>query len=669
MLRILSILSLAAAALALPAAPALAQAPAAPAKAMSAAEMFSQPSLFRRPRLSPDRKTMAFLTSANNRTQVAVWDLQTDKITRLTNFTKQNAQGVRWVNNERLTITLDYEGNESFGIYAINKDGSQFRVLAEPPIIQGLQGGYVAKYVVVERGWPGSDREVIVSANERSARVPDLYRMDAYTGRKTLLTVDRPAEVRGWVLDSKAVPRVAYSWNKPTRQYIVWYRGDEKSPWKEVARHNPGDRFIEPVAFTRDDKRMIALSNVDRDTAALFEYDIENNKLGRLLFEAPDGYDMGNEEPSVEPRGSTSRAAGMITSPDDDRILGFFYEGAKPTVVWTDEAMQQHQKGIDAALPDRYNSLGLAKSGQRWTVISRSDRHPATYFWYDPAKRTLEKIADLWPHIDERQMARMQPIEYKARDGLRIRGYLTLPPGREAKNLPTIVMPHGGPWVRDSWGFDIDAQFLARLGYAVLQMDYRISTGYGYNHFTAGFKQIGLAMQDDKTDGLNWLVSQGIADPKRVCIMGGSYGGYAALWGVTKDPDLYRCAINMVGVSDWEVIMRGLWYAGRETFGPDEISKWVGDIDDAEDRARFDRISPVKLASRVKVPILHGYGRNDPRVPIDHLLSVQAALRSAGKVQESVVYDNEGHGWRNPENRLDWYRRVEAFLRKHNPPD
>ena len=642
--------------------------PAAPAN-LSAAELFSRPSLFRQPRISPDRKALAFLTIANSRRQVGIWDLETNKISRLTNFTKQNALGVSWVNKERLTITLDYEGNESFGLYAINKDGSNLRVLAEPPIIQGLQGANVAKFVTVEGPWPGSDREVVVSANDRSGRVPDLYRMDAYNGRKTLLTVDRPAEVRQWVLDKDSVARVAISWDKGPRQYVLWYRADEKSAWKEVARRAPGEKGIEPFAFAGDNKTLYALSNVGRDTEAIYEYDIENNKLGRLLFEAPDGYDMGNEDFSPEPRGSTHRRAGLITDPDSSRIIGFFYDGAKPTTTWIDPVMQQHQRDIDAALPERYNSLSPAKAGQRLLISSRSDRHPGTFFWFDPAKKQLEKIADLLPEIDERQMARVQPVEYKARDGMRIRGYLTLPPGREAKNLPTIIHPHGGPWARDTWAYDPDVQFLARLGYAVLQMDFRISTGYGYAHFTAGHKQIGLAMQDDKTDGLNWLVAQGITDPKRVCIMGASYGGYAALWGVTKDPDLYRCAINMVGVADWEIIMRGLWYSGREIFGPDEIGKWVGSIDSAEDRERFDRISPVKLASRIKAPVLHGYGFNDPRVPIDHHKSIEAAMRSAGKVQESVVYDNEGHGWRNPENRLDWYRRLEAFLRKHNPPN
>jgi dipeptidyl aminopeptidase/acylaminoacyl peptidase len=200
-------------------------------------------------------------------------------------------------------------------------------------------------------------------------------------------------------------------------------------------------------------------------------------------------------------------------------------------------------------------------------------------------------------------------------------------------------------------------------------MDFRISRGYGRKLFTAGFKQLGLKMQDDKTDGLNWLVAQGIADPKRACIYGGSYGGYAALWGVTRDPDLYRCAINAVGVSDWEIIMRGLWYSGRETYGPDEISRWVGDIDNAEDRARFDATSPVKLAARIKAPILHGYGFNDPRVPIEHLKVMERALEANDKKTESVTYDNEGHGWANPENRLDWYRRMEKFLARHNPAD
>lgn len=633
------------------------------------AKRFATPGTFSRARLSPNRKFMAFTSTVGNRRQAVVWDLEANKFTRLTNFSKQNVSSVRWVNNDRLTISLDYEGNESYGLYAINKDGSGMRVLVEPPIIQGVQGAYVARYVAYEGPIKGNDREVLVSSNERSARVPDLYRMDVFTGRKTLLTVDRPPEVRRWVLDGNNVPRMATAWDKDAKQYVLWYRSTEADKWREIGRLNPGEKGITPFDFAADNKKMYALSNLNRDTAAVYEFDPETVTLGKMLFEAPDGYDMGEEGFNPEPRGSTNPTGGILFSADETKTpIGFFYEGAKPTTVWIEPRMQRIQAAIDAALPGRYNAIRVAKEGERMMVLSRSDRHPGAWFWFDPKANTLEKLVDVVPDFNEGQMAEMKPIEYTARDGLRIRGYLTLPPGRPAKNLPVVVHPHGGPWSRDNWGYNPEVQFLAAMGYAVLQMDFRISTGYGAKHFEAGFKQLGLAMQDDKTDGLNWLVQQGIADPKRACIYGGSYGGYAVLWGVTKDPDLYRCGINTVGVSDWEIIMRGLWYGGREAFGPDEISKWVGSIDNPADRARFDQTSPVKLAARVKVPLLHAYGRNDPRVPLDHLYAVEAALKSAGKSTESVVYNNEGHGWVNPENRLDWYRRMGAFLLKHNPP-
>lgn len=644
----------------------MAEAAATPAVPEISVDDFSKLSKFSRARLSPDRKFMAFMTEASNRRQVAVWDLEKDKITRLTNFTKQNADDVHWANNNRLLITLDHDGNESYGVYAINKDGSSFRVLVEPPIIQGLKGAAVGKYVLYERALEGDD--VLVSANDRSGRVPDLYRMNINNGKRTLVSVDRPAETRGWVLDNKGVPRIATWWNKETKKFVVSHRPDEKSPWVELYSYKSGEPTITLLSFKKDDKTLYALSNIGRDTEALFTYDPVTKKLGDMLFEAPDGYDMGTQGGSDQVRSSTNPDGGIIFSPDDDdKIIGYTYEGAKPTIVWVDDKYATYQAAIDAALPDRQNRIRPAKDGQRMIVTSTSDRHAGTYFWFDPKSNAMEKIFDVAPWIKEEQMAKMQPIEYKARDGLRIRGYLTLPPGREPKNLPVIIHPHGGPWARDSWGYNPDVQFLANRGYAVLQMDFRISSGYGTKHSKAGHKQLGLSMQDDKTDGLEWLVKQGIADPKRACILGGSYGGYAALWGVTKNPELYRCSINLVGVADWEIIMRGLWYSGGGVYGPEQLTEWVGDIDNPEDRKRFDLTSPVKQVKQIKAPILNGYGLQDPRVPIEHLRAMEAALDSAGKPYESVVYDNEGHGWSNPENRADWYKRLDAFLKKHNP--
>jgi len=494
--------------------------------------------------------------------------------------------------------------------------------------------------------------------------------MDIYTGRKTLQTLDRPAEVRSWGFDEKLIPRFADSWEKDTRQFVGRYRASADAPWVEIYRRSPGREIFGVVRFLANGK-LIVLTNKDRDNTVVSEFDPVTKTFGAVIAAAADGYDMGFEDIGGVPNyGNPS--GGLIFDPEEtEKILGFDYQGAKSVRTWIDERYAAMQKAIDAALPDRSNRFAPFKKGVRPLVTSRSDRHPASFFWFDPEKQTLETLAINSPWIQETEMARMEPIEYTARDGLRIRGYLTMPLGKEPKNLPLILHPHGGPWARDTWGYNPEIQFLAALGYAVLQMDFRISTGYGNKHFQAGWKTIGNEMQNDKMDGLKWVVDKGIVDPKRVCVYGGSYGGYAALRAITRDADAFRCGVNTVGVSDWDIIMRGLWRSGRETQGPDEISEWIGSLDNSDDRRRFEKISVLSSAAiqNVKVPLLSAYGFNDPRVPIEHLKVLERAMNSGGKAHDTIVYPNEGHGWARQENTIDWYKRLGKFVVKHNPPN
>ena len=304
------------------------------------------------------------------------------------------------------------------------------------------------------------------------------------------------------------------------------------------------------------------------------------------------------------------------------------------------------------------------KAEDKFIVRVYSDRSLGAYYIYDKTADKLTKIADIGPWLKAEELAEMNPIEYKSRDGLTIQGYLTLPNGytmETAKDLPVVVNPHGGPWARDSWGFNPEIQFLANRGYAVLQMNFRGSTGYGRKFWEDSFKQWGLTMQDDVSDGVKWLVSKGIADPKRVAIYGGSYGGYATLMGIVKDPDQYAAAVDYVGVSNMFTFMNTIppyWKPMLDMF-----HEMVGDP--KKDSALLASVSPVFHVDRIKTPLFIAQGANDPRVNKAESDQMVEALKKKGVVVEYMVKANEGHGFHNEENRFDFYRAMEKFLGAH----
>ncbi|NLM71611.1 MAG: S9 family peptidase, partial [Synergistaceae bacterium] len=294
-------------------------------------------------------------------------------------------------------------------------------------------------------------------------------------------------------------------------------------------------------------------------------------------------------------------------------------------------------------------------------LIANSDRTAGTYYFYDMANRELKKLEDVTPWLPEERMAPMKAISYRARDGLTIHGYLTLPPGSDGKNLPVVIHPHGGPWVRDVWGFNPVVQFLASRGLAVLQMNFRGSTGYGRAFWEASFKEWGRAMQDDITDGVQWMIDSGTADPKRIGIFGGSYGGYVVLAGLAFTPDLYSCGVDYVGVSNIFTLLETIppyWELGRKM-----LYEQIGDPETEQDLLRA--ASPVFHADKIKAPLLVAQGANDPRVKKAESDQIVEALRKRGIDVEYMVKENEGHGFQNEENRFDLYRAMESFFAKH----
>jgi dipeptidyl aminopeptidase/acylaminoacyl peptidase len=327
-----------------------------------------------------------------------------------------------------------------------------------------------------------------------------------------------------------------------------------------------------------------------------------------------------------------------------------------------DAEMEKIFQSLTAKLPKYEISVaGRNKAEDMFIIRTYSDRSLGAYYLYEKATDKLTKLSDVSPWLREEDLAEMKPIFFTSRDGLKVHGYLTVPKGSEAKNLPVVVNPHGGPWYRDAWGFNPEVQFLANRGFAVLQINFRGSTGYGRKFWESSFKQWGKEMQNDITDGVNWLIKQGIADPARVAIYGASYGGYATLAGLTFTPDLYACGVDYVGVSNLFTFMETLppyWKPYLEM-----MYEMVGDPE--KDKTEMEATSPVFHVDKIKAPLLVIQGAQDPRVNIAESNQIVEALKKRGVVVEYIVKENEGHGFANEENRFVVYEAMEQFLKKH----
>jgi dipeptidyl aminopeptidase/acylaminoacyl peptidase len=402
---------------------------------------------------------------------------------------------------------------------------------------------------------------------------------------------------------------------------------------------------MSPLFFTFDNKKLYAASNIGRDKSEIVIFDPETGKETESLF-ANEQVDVGNL--------SYSKKRKVITKA--------YYTTDKVHYKFFDDESEAMYKRVKKELPDYDCYFTSTNTNEdKYLIRTYSDRSLGAYYFYDYVTDELSLIGEVSPWMNEEQMAPMKPIQYTSRDGLTIYGYLTLPVGVEAKNLPLVVNPHGGPWARDQWGFNPEIQFLANRGYAVLQMNFRGSTGYGREFWEISFKQWGQTMQDDITDAVKWAISEGIADKDRVAIYGGSYGGYATLAGLAFTPDLYRCGVDYVGVSNMFTFMNTIppyWEPYRQMF-----YEMAGDP--VKDSVMLAKVSPALHADKIVAPLFVAQGANDPRVNLAESDQMVEAMKLRGVDVEYLVKNNEGHGFRNQENRFDFYRAMEMFLETH----
>jgi len=580
--------------------------------------------------ISPDGKYLSYLAPYERRLNVFVKPAGGGEARRVTGETARDIGGYFW-KGDRILYVKDFGGDENFHVVSVNLKGED---------LKDLTPGEKVRAQIVD-DLVDDNKHIIVSHNKRDAKVFDVFRTDVASGEEKLIA-QNPGNITGWVTDHDGKLRVAITTDGVNTTLL--YREKEEDTFKPVLTTNFKEG-VEPLMFTFDNKRLIVNSNRGRDKSAIFEFDFATAKEGRLIAENAD-VDMRNV--------SYSRKRKVLTTAN--------FTTWKGQHTFLDKEAEAMFKSVEAKLPGyEVAFISANKAEDKYIVATYSDKTRGKRYLFDKASGKLDFIADISPWMPEGELAEMKPISYQSRDGLTINGYLTLPKGVSAKNLPVVVNPHGGPWARDEWRFNPEVQFLANRGYAVFQMNFRGSTGYGRKFWQASFKQWGKTMQDDVTDGVQWLIKQGIADPKRVAIYGGSYGGYTTLAGITFTPDLYAAAVDYVGVSNLFTFMGTIppyWKPYLEM-----LHEMVGDPE--KDKDLLAAASPVMHVDRIKTPLFVAQGAKDPRVNINESNQMVEALKKRGVTVEYLVKDNEGHGFRNEENRFDFYESMEKFLAKH----
>jgi dipeptidyl aminopeptidase/acylaminoacyl peptidase len=579
--------------------------------------------------ISPDGKRLSYLAPLNGVLNVFVGDAGASNEQPMTRDADRGIHSHWWApDGRRLMYVQDKDGSENFRLYDVDLESGTERDLTP---LDGVQ----CRVIAHRKRFPN---DVLIGLNKDNPQLHDIYHLNLTTGALEKI-IENPGFI-GWTVDYDLKVRGGV---KPTPDggMVIMVRNDETSDWRPLLEVPPEDaETTGPLGFTKDGASMYLQTSVGSNTGRLVKMEIATGAV-EVIAEDPD-YDI----------------TGAIVNPDSRDIEGVMVYGDRVQYRIFDDSMRADVEALerldagDLVISDRDND------DSTWLVAFNNDAGPVKFYIWDRADKKATFLFDHRPELNDYPLAPMEPFHFSARDGLQIHGYLTFPEQVERADLPAVLVVHGGPWVRDGWGLDPEAQWLANRGYACVHVNFRGSSGYGKDFLNAGNHEWGAKMHEDLLDAIDHLAAQGIVDRDRVAIYGGSYGGYAALIGATFTPDVFTCAISMVGPSNLNTLIDSF-----PDYWKPMIEVWHKRV--GEDRDFLWSRSPLSRVDDIKIPILIAQGENDPRVKRAESEQIVAAMTERGIEHEYVMYENEGHGLAKPENRLDFYHRADRFLAKH----
>ncbi|WP_328309370.1 S9 family peptidase [Actinomycetospora sp. NBC_00405] len=614
-------------------------------------ELFADPA-FSHPSISPDGTRLAYLAPRYGRTQVWVRGIDEEHADAVC-VTQDARRGIKtfsWTDDPRWLLYLqDTDGNEDWHLHRVDLEAPDTPAVDLTPLPEGSR---VVGFEPV-RSAPGY---VLVSMNRRPMFL-DLFWVEVATG-ETTVHLEQPEPRGDFLVDRDGRPAFySYLADDGTQEFSAV---DAETGEKRFLRRVGGPEHptgIQPQRVTPDGTGLLVGIYQDSDDLRLVRIDRETGE--ETVVAAVEGHSldiMGTAAPVMPPTVFTDRASG--------EVLAARFVGDRPVIEVVDPHFAEVYAALSQLSDGVLGTLSSDESGQRWVASFIHDREPGLTWLYDHGTGESRLLFRPLPHLDPADLAPRTPVGFPARDGLPLHGFLTLPVGVEPAGLPLVVVVHGGPWAHDSWSYDPEAQFLANRGYAVLHVNFRGSSGYGRWHTLAAIGELAGTMHDDLLDAVDWAVGEGYADPERVGIYGGSYGGYAALVGVTVTPDRFAAAVDYVGISDLANFMRTL----PPFVKPYMVANWyryVGDPEVPEQEADMLARSPITMVDRIRTPLLVAQGANDARVVQAESDNIVASLRERGVPVEYLVAQDEGHGFANPENRFRLYRAIERHFAEH----
>ena len=590
------------------------------------------------PQLSPDGTQLAWLAPSDGVLNVWVAPASTesgidwDQARLVTDDADRGVRRFAWAHDNRHLLYLqDTGGDENWRLHDVDLPTMARRDLTP---FDGVQ----TQLIAMERKFP---TEILIGLNRDNPELHDVYRLDLVTGQLTK-EVTNPGFM-GWLADAQMIVRAGFA-PQPDGGVVIMVRDNADAEWRQLLAVPAEDALTtEPIWFSEDGRSMLLVSSANTETARLVRMDLATG---------------AQQDLAGDPMADVSR---VHLDPDtrEPQIVAVLKERSEYIVL--DPAVADDLAAIRALHPGDPEFESADDADTTWLVAFHDDAGPVQYFAYDRTRKQASFLFSHRPVLSEYTLAPMEPFSFTARDGLTIHGYASFPPDTERAGLPTVLNVHGGPWHRDTWGFRPEAQWLANRGYLCLQVNYRGSTGYGKGFVNAGDREWGAKMQDDLTDTVAYAVEQGWADPKRVAIYGGSYGGYAALVGATFTPEVYCCAVDIVGPSSLKTLIDNI-----PPYWAPQLAQLIRRVGDPEKDTEFlwSR-SPLSRAEKVAIPLLIAQGANDPRVKQAESEQIVAAMEAAGIDHEYMLFPDEGHGFAKPENRMIFYAAAEKFLARH----